>query len=275
MIIDGKKIRDQILLEVKEEIKSLERKLKLVVIVVGNDPIIENFIFLKKKIANTIGVDFVKIRFSGKENNLEELVKQKIKKLFLNKKDQKIDGIIVQLPLPKKVNIEKILATIPKNLDVDVLSGKEFSKNILPPVTGAVWEILKRNKIELKELNILIVGKGKLVGLPTYAFLKDKCAKISIISSQTINKEELYQQADLIISGIGKPNLIKAKMIKNNVILIDAGTSTQAKKIKGDIDWECAKKARLFSRVPNGVGPITIALIYKNLLELYKNTNKK
>ena len=242
-----------------------ERKLKLAIFVVGTDSVIENFITYKKEVAKYLGVEFLENRFKGDEENLENLIIEKIKEVSL-----RVDGIVVQLPLPKNLNMNKILQAIPMNLDVDVLSGKEQDKDILAPVTGAVWEILQRNNINTTQKKVLIVGNGKLVGQPTYEFLKNKCKEITVITSQTKNKEKLYKNADVIISGVGIPNLIKPEMIQEGVVLIDAGTSTINKELVGDIDLTCEPKASIFSKTPNGVGPITIAVLYKNLVELYK-----
>jgi len=263
MIIDGKKIRDKILEELKEKIHKNNLNLKLGIIVVGQNPVIEKFVHFKKETAKKLGVDFLEFRFNEDEENLENKILEKIQEI----KNQ-VNGLVVQLPLPKNINTEKILKSIPENLDVDLLSGKIKSDEILAPVTGAVWEILKRNQVVLEDKIMVIVGKGKLVGLPTYEFFKNKVKEIILVDSKTEKPEEEFKKADILISGAGIPNLIKKENLKNDVILIDAGTSTENKKIVGDIDYSCEEKAKIFSRTPNGVGPITIAILFKNLILL-------
>jgi methylenetetrahydrofolate dehydrogenase (NADP+)/methenyltetrahydrofolate cyclohydrolase len=174
---------------------------------------------------------------------------------------------VVQLPLPKQINANKILDLIPSDKDVDALSE---NASVLAPVAGAVREVLERNQVELEGKKILVVGQGRLVGRPVAIWLAQEGYEVETADINTKNLAELTNRADVIITGVGKPGLIKLEDIKEGAILIDTGTSESAGKLMGDVDPTCAVKCSLLSPVPGGVGPITVAMIFKNLLQLVR-----
>ncbi len=275
--INGKFIRNSILDEIKIEFNELEKKrkkqAKLSVFVVGENKATNAFVKKKRQVAEKLNIIFDEHRFLKEEVTTEKIIKE------IEKISDETDGIIVQLPLPKTINTRKILNSVPIFLDVDLLNEKsldffldKIKENIfiLPPVPMAVYEILNSKKFEFKNKNIVLNGFGKLVGYPLGMFFNKMAIKYKIVNSTTSNPIGLYKKADLIISGVGKPNMVQPEMLKNNVFLIDAGTSTANQKIVGDISLDCVKKASFFSKTPGGVGPITVALIYKNLLSLIK-----
>jgi methylenetetrahydrofolate dehydrogenase (NADP+)/methenyltetrahydrofolate cyclohydrolase len=156
-------------------------------------------------------------------------------------------------------------------LDVDVLSeesNKLFEKgelDIFPPVTGAVAYILNKENIDLVGKKVVVVGLGALVGKPSLAWFKGKTADVIAVDKNTENISLYTKDADIILSGVGIPNLIKPQMVKDGVILLDAGTSEDSGELKGDISKECIGKAKLLTPVPGGIGPITVSVLLENV----------
>ncbi len=277
MVIDGKKIAKDIKEKLKEEIKTSGKKLKLVIVQVGDNPASLKFIEKKEKFAEEIGV---KTRvYKLPEDISTGKLRKKIAEISHPKIGGKKDfGIIVQLPLPSHINTQYILDAISLEKDVDMLSAKaigEFSANkskIFPPVVGAVKNILSLGgaAAKLAGKNIVVVGAGLLVGKPMAIWLINEGATVSVLNKDTPDISKFTREADIIISGAGSPGLIKPEMIKDGVVLIDSGASEQFGKLVGDIDPACGAKASLFTPVPGGVGPITVALVFKNLADLNK-----
>lgn len=266
MIIDGKKIALDIETELKNKTQSLPRK-SVAFVLFGNDPASLQFIGIKSRVAERIGIEtklfhyIEKVSTDDALKNIQEIV------------DQNFDGIVIQLPLPFGMDTEKILNSIPKELDIDVLgndakqSYEQEASDIAPPVAAAVYEILKSTNISITDKNIVLVGNGKLVGEPVGMLLSRENISFLIIDKDTDSNErsEKLSNADIIISGVGIPHMIEPEMVKDNVILIDAGTSEQSGKLAGDIDPECADKATYITPVPGGVGPVTVVCLYRNL----------
>jgi methylenetetrahydrofolate dehydrogenase (NADP+)/methenyltetrahydrofolate cyclohydrolase len=190
-----------------------------------------------------------------------------------------VDGIIVQLPLPDELDTEAILAAIPPNLDVDGINPAigEDDRAVRAPVAGAVAEILKFNDVEPRGKVAVVVGAGRLVGIPAAHLLESLGTRVSVVTLESGTLDAL-RTADIIVLGAGNPGFIKPDMIKHKVVLIDAGTSDlparagSAPKIVGDADPACAAKCAVFTPVPGGVGPIAVAMIFKNLFALSNNT---
>lgn len=269
-VLDGKKLSEKILESLKRKIKNRHLKLTLAVILVGKNSVSQIFINQKKKACQKVGIDFKLFNFS-----------EKIKIPKLKKEIQKIvenplnSGVIIQLPLPRKFKTEELLNLIPEEKDVDCLSknalGKFFqgSSKILPPTVDGILRLLKNYKIKLKGKNVIILGAGRLVGLPlTVQLLKEK-ATVSVLNELTKNISFFTKKADILISGVGKPNLIKGKMIKRGAIVIDAGCSLKEGKLVGDVDFQTvSKKAKYLTPVPGGVGPMTVACLIDNLVKI-------
>lgn len=179
-----------------------------------------------------------------------------------------VDGIVVQLPLPSGVNTQAVLAEIPAHLDVDGLSDEAI---VLPPVACAVEEILVRAGVDPAGKIAVVVGAGRLVGVPVVRMLRERGALVTAVDKG--DSYEPLRTADIIVSGAGVPGLIQPDMIKGGVVLIDAGTSELGGKVVGDIDPLCEERASLCTPVPGGVGPIAVAMIFKNLIELIEKKN--
>ena len=268
MIYDGKHASLLFQAKLQEKIASLSTPPVLAVLSISSHPSISSFIKIKRKFAEAIGVIVHEYNFL--ETDTEETLINKIQALANN---NECDGIIVQLPLPKSFDTTKVLDAIPEYLDIDVLSSSAwntFKKNNkpLPPVAGAIVHILQDTHTDITNKKIVIVGQGKLVGLPiTTRFINQGIIPeiIDINTDQEICKT-LYKEADIVISGIESPHHLKPGYFKEGVILIDAGTSEQAGTLAGDCDPLCANIASVFTPVPGGVGPLTVAFLFQNLI---------
>ncbi len=259
MIISGNKIARAIRDELKERIKELDiPTLSLHIFIVGDDPVIENFVMKKLHFSEALGVDFVEHRFN-KDITQEELI-VKITEVHDN-----AGGIVVQLPLPSHIDTGAVLDSVPPELDIDGLGS---DSGFIEPVAGAVAEILERKSIAVAGKQALVVGRGKLVGEPVARLLAELGAVVTIADKSTSIEEltSLCKESDIIVSGAGVPNLIHPSMIKEGCTLLDAGTSTQAGSVVGDIAYGCKDKARYFARTPGGIGPVTVAVLFKNLV---------
>ena len=265
MNIDGKKIRDKVLEELKSEIGS--KKLRLVGVLVGDHSGSKKFMELKEKAAKEVGIDFKLHEFPG------DISTNKLRDELNNIAKQGVNhGIIIELPLPKQINTQYILNTIPQEKDVDVLSIKAQGaffvgkSKILPPAVEALKIVFKEHDIDVKGKNIAVFGYGVLIGKPIANWLAVQGASVFVINEFTKRPEEISKEADIIISGVGETGLIKKDMVKDGVIVIDFGYSKGG---KGDIDFDSvSQKASLITPVPGGMGPIVVAAVLKNLLRL-------
>lgn len=267
MLVDGKAIAADIKGQLKKEIQEREKPPTFFIFSVGENLVSEKFLTIKKKFAVDVGVRVIEKHFD--KTNIKELSQE-----IISAAGNGNSGIIVQLPLPKNIERQAVLNMIPLMHDIDVLSEGAFelyrdgTLPILPPVVGAIKEILLRHNVFVGNKNVLIVGKGKLVGLPAAIWFERHQSNVTVIDEHTLNPKRYMLNADIIVSGAGVPGLIKPDMVKEDVVLLDAGTSESQGKISGDMDPECFKKASLATPVPGGIGPLTVAMLFKNLLEL-------
>lgn len=269
--ISGKKIAELIKEDLKKEISVLNTEIIFSIIYVGNNSIIDNFIKYKQKFGKDIGINVMVHHFN--ENISQDVLLEKIELIT-----GASDALIVQLPLPQHLSRNKILNAIPLEKDVDVLgvlAKKAFaagSNIMIPPVTGAMIIVLEDQNYEIFDKNIAIVGYGNLVGKPFGVWLSQKKIIYDIIHKNTneFQKQKILKEADLIVSGAGSPGLITANMIKQGVALLDGGTSEAGKKVIGDIDPSCYEKSLFYTPVPGGIGPLTIAVLYQNILKTRK-----
>ena len=260
MIVDGRQIAREIYSELADFYK--ERGVRLGIVVVGDNPVIESFVRTKSRAAERLGIEMVR-------TNLPDAATLEDVQAAARALVAKTDAVIMQLPLPKQVDIEQALAAVPNEKDVDALNPEvaEDERLVHAPVALAVVEILKRSNVEIKNARAVVVGAGRLVGKPTAWMLKNLGADVSMFTLQEGSINEL-KTADIVVSGAGKPGLIKPEHLKQGVALIDAGTSEQGKKVVGDADPSCAEVASVFTPVPGGVGPVAVAMIFRNLKAL-------
>src|SRR3989344_3972493 len=279
-IVDGKKLAEEIKDELKKDIAAFGKKIKLAVIYIGGNTASESFIKRKKVFGASVGVD-VEVKKPKKEIwKSREKLRARISQITHDKKNT---GVIIQLPLPDEIKQRTpyILDSISANKDVDVLSSEAVGKltngrmDIIPPVAGAIKYIVEKNNIELNGKNIVVVGEGSLVGKPVALWLLSQRLPFAVLTSKSPNFSETIARADVIISGVGKAGLIKKDMVKDGVIAIDAGTSGDSGQLKGDFEPDVAEKTSLFTPVPGGVGPLTVAMLFKNLVILSQKTKHR
>lgn len=264
-IVEGKKIASLIKEDLIKTIKDKGLVKKLAIFYVGENPVITSFVELKKKFGQDVGVDVKVFKY---EDSVEEdfLIKE------IKEKSKDFNGVVVQLPLPEKLNRENILNAVPGEKDIDVLGNFSYQKfssgdfKFLPPVVGAIDEVFRFYNIATEGKKIVVVGKGLLVGGPVFDWLKALKLNPVCVDEKTQNPDEIFKGADIIISGVGKSGIIKKEILKKGVVLVDAGSSLDAGRVVGDIGYECGEVASLFSRVPGGIGPITIAVLFRNML---------
>lgn len=268
-IINGKLIAEQIDQETAKLTHSLKKQNiypKLAVILVGNDK--PSLIYVEKKgqAAKKVGIDFNLYKFD--ESIATDALQQKIIDILEN---EGISGMIVQLPLPKHIDTNIILNTVKPEFDVDYLTKINNTKlengtnEITPPTPGAIMKIIKSIGADPTGKNVVIIGKGALVGRPLSNILRHAGANVTVCDSKTTDIKEKCLQADIIVSGVGKKDLVRGDMIKNGAIVIDAGTVFVDKKLYGDVNMEEAlEKASFVTPTPGGVGPITVSMLLWN-----------
>jgi len=276
-IIDGRKLRDEILTSLKEEVASLYFEPIFCDVLVGEDLASTQYVRMKKRMAESIGISFHDAIFPStiSTNELVEEIK------ILNKMPN-MCGIIIQLPLPESLDKKKILDAIDPSLDVDCL-GEERSKEFYDgkidlglPAPLACMKILDSLHLDLKDKKILVLGQGQLVGKPVTFLFKLRGLNVEVATSKTENKEALIKEADVIISGMGNGKYITGDMVKSGVVIIDAGTSEENGAIVGDVDLDSVKDVASFiSPVPGGVGPVAVAMLLKNVVNVAKNNLKQ
>jgi len=269
-IIDGKLIAEKINTKTARMVRELRQRgvvPHLEVVFVGHDKPSHTYIRRKKEAAEMVGIEF-KLHTLPADISKEDLV-HTIKKIQTNKK---LCGIIVQLPLPEPLYTPEILNAIKPELDVDCLTDYQLGKLVMntsyitPPTPTAVTTILDELKINPKGKNITIVGAGALVGKPLSIILSNAQATVTLCNKFTKNIKEKCLQADIIVTAVGKKNLLTADMVKKGTIIIDTGISFHKHKMYGDIAFDqVAKKASFVTPTPGGVGPITVALLLRNV----------
>ena len=272
ILLDGKQVSQKILAQLKEEIASMTRKPRLAVVVVGKDPVVQKFIMQKRKTAVHIGVDFRVFPFE--ETIAASALRMRVAEIVHEKKN---NGVIIQLPLPQSIGKQHMLNAIIPQKDVDVLSSRAIGNvvvdagTIISPVAGAIKALFNEYDIAYAGKRIVIMGAGALVGKPVALWLLRERVGYSVVTEDTPDALQLLKEADIIISGIGKPRLVTGEMVKEGVIAIDAGTSESQGKLAGDIDFDSVSvKASYITPVPGGVGPVTVAMLFKNLVALAK-----
>jgi len=286
-ILDGKKtsndIKNEIALSVKEIVAKGSRPPHLVAVIVGEDGASLTYVGSKVRACKKVGFDSTLIKLS--ENISEQELLLKVKEL--NENDA-IDGYIVQLPLPKHIDSQKILMAVDPDKDVDGFHPTNFGKMALnlPTFISAtpygIMELLDRYNVDTSGKHTVVIGRSDIVGRPISILMSRKSnpgnSTVTLAHSRTKNIKELTLQADIIISALGVPNFVKADMVKQGSVIIDVGItrvtndSKKGYKIVGDVDYEnVSRKASFITPVPGGVGPMTIAMLLKNTLLAYKD----
>lgn len=264
MLVDGKTIAADIYRELKEELSGRTKHPRLLVVTAAPNAETQKYLNLKCRFAEELGIEVVVQEFSS------EVTTEDIKD-FLVGAFTTYDGVIIQLPLPVQVDTASLLSLLPKHLDIDVANYTGGEAEILPPVVGAIKEILNRHQVDFVGKKVVVVGRGRLVGKPAALWAEAQNAAVTVIDKDTTDGGLSLSEADVIISGAGVPALITPEKIKEGVMIFDAGTSEDGGILKGDADPACATKSSLFTPVPGGIGPITIAVLLRNLVVLSRS----
>ena len=271
IILDGKMLRDKIFESLKAKLDKMQQKPTLAVILVGENPASQIYVRNKKKTAEKLGINSLSIEYPS-DISEEELL-NKIKE---HNSDEKVTAILVQLPLPAHINKNRIIDAILPQKDVDGLTpynlGKLFSGEepyVYPCTPKGILLLLDEYNIKLEGKNIVVVGRSNLVGKPVAQMLLKRNATVTMCHSHTKNLSEITKTADIIVSAVGK-KVIGEKMLKSDCVVIDVGIFRDENgKISGDVDFEnVSKTAAYISPVPGGVGPMTIASLMLNTVEL-------
>ena len=276
-IIDGKALSDKILKEIENEHSELKakvgRKAGLAVIIVGENPASQIYVRNKIRACERVGFHSETIRLD--ENITEENLLLEIEKL---NNDNNIDGILVQLPIPKHINELKVINAISAEKDVDGFHTTNIGKMMIGDETGflpctpaGVIQMFEEYNIDLEGKDVLVIGQSNIVGKPMTLLLIKKRATVQVCNSKTKNLPEKLQKADVVVAAAGSPKLVKGSDVKEGVVVIDIGINRVDGKICGDVDFEeVSQKASYITPVPGGVGPMTIAMLIKNTFKSYK-----
>lgn len=275
-LLSGIECRNKLKENLTKKINKIKEKITIAVISVGNDEASKIYIKNKIKECQSVNIQCQHLHFEKISTN--ELIKTITK---LNK-DKNITGILVQLPLPKNIEENKVINTIDYKKDIDGLTKSNIAKlysnqkGIIPCTAKGIIDLLEYNKIEIEGKNITIIGRSNLVGKPLTLALLNKNATVTTCHSKTKDLKKQTKKADIIIVAVGKPNLIKKEMISKNSIIIDVGINRIDGKISGDVDKSVYKKCKAVTPVPGGVGPMTVYEVLSNTLECYElQKNKK
>ncbi|MFD0964936.1 bifunctional 5,10-methylenetetrahydrofolate dehydrogenase/5,10-methenyltetrahydrofolate cyclohydrolase [Pseudofulvibacter geojedonensis] len=282
-LLDGKKvsndIKDEIAVEVKKMKERGEKVPHLAAVIVGNDGASLTYVNSKVRSCERVGFESTLVQMPSTTSEVELL--NKIKQL---NEDDHIDGFIVQLPLPKQIDDQKILMAIHPDKDVDGFHPTNFGKmaldmsTFIPATPFGILELLERYNVDTKGKHTVVIGRSHIVGRPMSILMGRKGwpgnSTVTLTHSHTKNITQIISQADIVISALGIPDFLKAEMVKDDAVIIDVGITRvpdeNAKRgyvIKGDVDFEnVSKKASYITPVPGGVGPMTIAMLMKNTL---------
>ncbi len=269
-LLSGNKLASKILDRVALESKKIHDRgitPTLAVILIGDDPASRLYISKKKEVAKSVGIDF--LLYELPESISENDVTQLLTTLHL---DETVHGVVLQLPLPEKMNLEKIIKFIDIDKDVDC-----FHKNspFSPPTANSVLELIRFHNIDINNKNIAIIGKGFLVGKPLEILLKKANAKVETYDEDTKNIAQKASKADILISATGKPKLVNKSFTNPDQIIIDVGSARDPKtnKIVGDVDRvSIGNSVKAITPLVGGIGPVTVALLMRNVITAVKTT---
>lgn len=274
MILDGKKVRDEILSDLRLKIATKNLNITLAILLVGDDKASKIYIKNKEKYCKSVGINVLKYVFN--ETATEEDVIEVINDL----NDSDITGIILQSPVPEGIDFDKCSNLIDSKKDVDGFTKDNIynlylgKKTILPCTVKGIIKLLEYYKIPISGSNVVIVGRGNIVGHPLSLALENMDATVTLAHSKTKNLASITKNADILISATGVKHLITKDMVKYGSTVIDVGVTRVDGKIYGDVDFENIKDiAKYITPNPGGVGPMTVAMIIDNLVEMEERKN--
>ena len=276
-LIDGKKMADALLEKAAEKVAALNFKPCVAIVLVGDDPASQTYTKKKHNACARVGMDSRNVRLPASATQKEIIAQVQ----HLNE-DERVDAILVQLPLPDGVDEDAVLAAVAREKDVDGFHPENFGKlalgtgKIAPCTPKGVICMLKESGVSLPGKHAVVIGRSRIVGKPLALLLLNEGCTVSVCHSKTKDVGAITRMADIICSAVGKPRLVGADMVKAGAVVIDIGTSKEAEKLVGDVDFaEVRKKASLITPVPGGVGPMTIAMLIENTLVCYEERRKK
>lgn len=277
-LLNGKELSQKIKLNLKQEVESLNAKVGLAVIIVGNNPASRVYVNNKKKACEEIG--FVSREYALPEETTQEELVNLVKEL---NEDKEINGILVQLPLPKHLDEKAVIETISPLKDVDAFHISNVGKimigdyDFLPCTPAGVMELLHEANVDVAGKECVVIGRSNIVGKPMALLLLHENATVTVCHSKTKDLKEVTKRADVLVVAIGRAKFVTADMVKPGAVVIDVGMDRDENgKLCGDVDFESVEKiASAITPVPGGVGPMTIAMLMKNTLNAYKIQNNK
>ncbi|WP_298514238.1 bifunctional 5,10-methylenetetrahydrofolate dehydrogenase/5,10-methenyltetrahydrofolate cyclohydrolase [uncultured Kordia sp.] len=295
VLLDGKKVSNDIKDEIAQEVQKMkdrgEKVPHLAAVLVGDDGASLTYVGSKVRSCERVGFESTLVRMSNTTSELELL-----KKIHELNEDDNIDGFIIQLPLPPQINTQKVLMAVNPDKDVDGFHPENFGKmaldmsTFIPATPFGILELLERYDVETKGKHTVVIGRSHIVGRPMSILMGRRGfpgnSTVTLTHSHTKNITQITCQADIIITALGRPNFLKAEMVKDDAIVIDVGitrvpdeTRKRGYRITGDVDFEnVSKKTSHITPVPGGVGPMTIAMLLKNTLlarERHRMANRK
>lgn len=274
-LLDGKTLATDILDKLSLKVKQLDTAPNLVVIQVGNDPASSVYVRNKQRTAERVGIksETIKLNKHITQDQLLDLIGK-----YNN--DVSVNGILVQLPLPKHIDEQVILEAISPIKDVDGFHPLNVGKlnigqkQMIPSTPAGIMELLKANHIELEGKHVVIVGRSNIVGKPLAHLLLEANATVTIVHSRTKNLKQLTQMADILVVAVGQPELITKDYVKTGAVVIDVGINRTESGLKGDVDFNNVKsKVAAITPVPGGVGPMTIAMLMNQTYRAYRTQN--
>lgn len=274
-LLDGKALANDILDKLSLKVKQLGTAPNLVVIQVGNDPASSVYVRNKERTAERVGINSETVKLS-KHITQDELLE------IIDKYNHftSVNGILVQLPLPKHIDEQVILEAISPMKDVDGFHPLNVGKlnigqkQMIPSTPAGIMELLKSNHIELEGKHVVIVGRSNIVGKPLAHLLLEANATVTIAHSRTKNLKQLTQMADILVVAVGQPELITKDYVKTGAVVIDVGINRTESGLKGDVDFNNVKsKVAAITPVPGGVGPMTIAMLMNQTYQAYRTQN--
>lgn len=262
MIIDGKALAEEVLARAFKEATTLPTPPRLTAFVVAPTPATRSYLSIKRTQATKAGV-VMDVRELPETIKTDELVSVM--------RGTHADAFIVQLPLPPHIDTARVLEAIPVSKDADVLSPRTRSDGTLVhPIAASVAEVLRKGDVAVSGKRAVVVGQGWLVGIPSADWLTRNGAEVVRVTKESGNLKEALKDADIVVTGVGSPNLITASMVPVGVVIIDAGTSELGGSISGDVDKDVSLKAGLFTPVPGGLGPVAVSFLMYNVVALAK-----
>ncbi|MDD2892213.1 MAG: bifunctional 5,10-methylenetetrahydrofolate dehydrogenase/5,10-methenyltetrahydrofolate cyclohydrolase [Candidatus Gracilibacteria bacterium] len=272
MILDGKSLANTLLVSLREEIQKLPKKPKLSVILVGDNPASLSYIRQKERFAGIVGIDF-ELRHLSVDITEDALINT-IQEMNL---DPKVNGMIVQLPLPRHIDTSRIIETIDPQKDVDGFTSQNIGKlflgtaNLISCTPKGVMRLLREANVKIQGENIVMIGKSNIVGKPLSLLLMNAGGTVTVCNKETKNIKEFTQNADIVIVAAGSPGLVKKDMVRPGATIIDVGFTLVDGKIRGDAHFEALEPTCLITPVPGGVGPMTVAMLMENTFIAARN----